>query len=88
MRQCQSCGMPLQTKDAGDCRGTEADGSLSETWCTLCYRDGAFIDPNCTLEQMQQIVEDALCEKGSNKAFRWLAVKQIPKLDRWKAPGS
>lgn len=80
--------MPLQTKDAGDCRGTEADGSRSDTWCTLCYRDGAFIDPNCTLEQMQQIVEDALCEKGSNKAFRWLAVKQIPKLDRWKAPGS
>lgn len=26
-KQCQSCGMPLQTKKAGDCRGTEKDGS-------------------------------------------------------------
>jgi len=85
MRQCQSCGMPLQTVAAGDCRGTETDGSVSDTWCTLCYRNGAFIDPNCTLEQMQQIVDDALREKGSNAAFRWLAKKQIPRLERWKS---
>lgn len=36
-KQCQSCGMPLQTKKAGDCRGTETDGSKSEKWCSLCY---------------------------------------------------
>jgi hypothetical protein len=85
MRQCQSCGMPLVTKDAGDCRGTEADGSPSETWCTLCYHEGAFIDPDCTLEQMRQIVDDALRAKGSNAAFRWMAKKQIASLKRWKS---
>lgn len=77
--------MPLQTKAAGDCRGTESDGSLSDTWCTLCYRDGAFIDPDCTLGQMRSIVDTALREKGSNKVFRWMASSQIPKLERWKS---
>ena len=84
VQQCQSCGMPLQTEKAGDCRGTEADGSRSETWCSLCFRDGAFIDPDCTLEQMQGIVETALREQGSNRAFRWMARRQIPTLARWK----
>lgn len=83
MKQCQSCGMPLQTSQ--DCRGTEADGSPSETWCSLCYRDGAFIDPNCTVEQMQQIVDTALRERGSHRAFREIAMKQIPSLARWRA---
>lgn len=84
-QQCQNCGMPLHTKKAGDCRGTELDGSPSELWCSLCYSQGEFIDPNCTLEQMQDIVEQALKEQGSNKIFRWLARKQIPTLGRWKA---
>ena len=83
VRQCQSCGMPLQTAEACDCRGTEVDGSRSEEWCSLCYRGGAFIDPDCPLEQMQAIVEAALRERGSNRAFRWMARKQIPTLARW-----
>ena len=49
MRQCQSCGMPLHTERAGDCRGSEVDGTRSERWCSLCYVDGAFVDPDCTL---------------------------------------
>lgn len=87
MKQCQSCGMPLHTAKAGDCRGTEADGSLSETWCSLCFREGAFIDPECTVDQMKQIVDAALQENGNNRVFRWLALKQIPKLQRWTSPG-
>ncbi len=31
-KQCQSCGMPLQTKKAGDCRGSELDGTKNEKW--------------------------------------------------------
>ena len=49
--------MPLRTKKAGDCRGSEADGSKSEKWCTLCYVNGNFVDPNCTLDQMIAIVD-------------------------------
>lgn len=42
-KQCQSCGMLFQTKKAGDCRGTEKDGSRSEKWCSLCYTNGEFV---------------------------------------------
>lgn len=85
-KQCQSCGMPLQTKQAGDCRGTEIDGSRSELWCSLCYQDGAFVGPDCTLDEMRKIVDDALREKGSGRVFRWLAASQLPRLARWKQP--
>lgn len=84
-KQCQSCGMPLQTKKAGDCRGRETDGSKSEKWCSLCYANGAFIMPDCTLEEMQQIVDKALSKNGSGRLMRWLAQKQLPTLERWKA---
>lgn len=83
-KQCQSCGMPLQTKDAGDCRGTEADGSPSEKWCMLCYKDGAFVGVDCTLEQMKELVDNALKEKGWSAPMRWLAKAQLPHLERWK----
>lgn len=83
-KQCQSCGMPLVTKKAGDCRGTESDGSKSELWCKLCYQKGAFVGPECTLEEMKKIVDDALIESGSGKMMRWLAQKQLPHLKRWK----
>jgi len=76
--------MPLQTKKAGDCRGTEQDGSKSEKWCMLCYKDGAFIGPDCTLEDMKKIVDDALIQNGSNKLMRWMAQKQLPRLERWR----
>ena len=84
-KQCQSCGMPLQTKKAGDCRGTEANGSKSEKWCKLCYENGKFIGPDCTLEEMRKIVDDALIKNGSGRLMRWMAQKQLPSLERWKA---
>lgn len=83
-KQCQSCGMPLITKEAGDCRGSEANGSLNEKWCSLCYKDGKFIEGGCTLDQMIEIVDRALKEKGSSSTLRWMAKKQLPRLERWR----
>ena len=82
--QCQSCGMPLWTERAGDCRGSEADGSPSAMWCSLCYADGAFVQPDCTLPQMLTIVDAALRENGSGRVVRWLAARQVPTLARWR----
>jgi hypothetical protein len=84
MQQCQSCGMPLQTKKAGDCRGTESNGSKSEKWCSLCYENGSFIGGDCTLEEMTQIVDKALKDQNAWFLMRWMAKKQLPKLERWK----
>jgi hypothetical protein len=76
--------MPLITKKAGDCRGTNADGSKSEKWCSLCFADGKFVGPDCTLEQMIEIVDKALREQNSSSVMRWMAKKQVPKLERWR----
>ncbi len=75
--------MPLHTKN-GDMRGTEKDGSKSEKYCVLCYADGAFIGPDCTLDQMIEIVDTALKADGRSSLMRWAARKQIPHLERWK----
>ena len=83
-KQCQSCGMPLQTKKAGDCRRTEKDSSKSEKWYSLCYQEGACIGSDCTLEEMRTIVDAALKNKGSSRIMRWMAQKQLPHLERWK----
>lgn len=45
---CGSCGMPLAREEDV---GTEADGSLSHDYCTYCYRDGRFVEPELTWEQ-------------------------------------
>ena len=84
MRQCQSCGMPLQSKKAGDCRGTEADGSKSEKWCSLCYSDGKFLSPNMSLTEMTTIVDDALRKEKVWFPMRYMAKRQLPRLERWR----
>lgn len=76
--------MPLRTARAGDCRGTDADGSLSDRWCSLCYRNGAFVDPGCTVQRMVDTVDTALREQGSGRLMRWLARRQVPRLARWR----
>ena len=76
--------MPLMTKRAGDCRGTEVDGTRSEKYCSLCYRDEKFVGPDCTLNDMRKIVDDALVENGSGRLMRWMAQKQMLHLARWK----
>ncbi|MBP6880945.1 zinc ribbon domain-containing protein [Candidatus Saccharibacteria bacterium] len=82
-KQCQSCGMPLKTNKAGDCRGTEADDSKSEKWCSLCFKNGSFTESDCTLDQMRVTVDTALGQQGSGRLMRWMAQKQLPKLERW-----
>lgn len=80
--QCQSCGMPLDRDPQGG--GTEKNGTLSKTYCSLCYRDGKFTGQDCTLQQMQGIVDEALKERGSGWLMRKIAVLQIPRLGRWR----
>lgn len=83
-KQCQSCGMPLHSKKAGDCRGSEKDGSKSEVYCKLCYEKGALIQPDMTLKEMETIVDNALIEAGWVRPLRWMAKRQLPTLARWE----
>jgi hypothetical protein len=73
--------MPI-TKDEDF--GTNADGDRNDEFCHFCFRDGAFVEPSVTLQQMidkcasmmkQMAVPDEQIEQ--TKTF-------IPMLKRWR----
>jgi hypothetical protein len=81
-KQCQSCGMPLED---GKKSGTESNGELSKTYCVLCYKDGAFISPDLTLNDMKKILDDTIGKEGlRGKFIAWMGKMQLPSLKRWK----
>jgi Putative zinc ribbon domain len=84
-RNCQSCGMPLKRDERGG--GTEADGSISHKYCSHCYRQGRFVQPDLTVEQMQERVRDKLREFHVPRFLAGFFTRGIPGLERWR-PGS
>ena len=79
--RCQSCGMPLNKDPKGG--GSESDGSLSSTYCSLCYEAGAFKHPNVSVQEFQAHCVAALTEKGMPRIVAWAFTRGIPKLGRW-----
>jgi len=80
-RNCQSCGMPLKKDPKGG--GTEADGSHSAMFCSLCYENGNFRQPDITAEEMKVFVKEKLKEMGlPGFLANWMS-RGIPKLKRW-----
>ena len=78
---CQSCSMPLKKDPAGG--GTNADGSRSQKYCSLCFEQGKFRNPDFTVEQMQAFCVDKLAEKGMPRFLAWVLTRNLPKLERW-----
>jgi hypothetical protein len=82
-KNCQSCGMPLKRDEEHG--GTEADGSRSGMYCSHCYRQGGFVLPDLTVEQMQQRVRQKLTEFHLPGLLAGYFTRGIPKLERWRA---
>lgn len=80
---CQSCSMPLAKDPQGG--GTNADGSKSTTYCSLCYRDGAFTQPGFTVKEMQDFCIEQLSKQGMPRVMAWVFTRSIPRLERWRA---
>ena len=80
---CQSCGMPM-SKDPQN-GGTNSDGSKSTDYCSLCYKDGAFLDGCKTAKEMQDFCVKKMNEDGMPKFMAWFFTRGIPKLSRWSA---
>lgn len=78
---CQSCGMPLSKDPQGG--GTEQDGSRSTRYCSHCYQNGTFTEPNMTAEQMQQRVYHKLRDMHFPGFIGKMLINNIPKLERW-----
>lgn len=79
---CQSCGMPLD-KDK-KIAGTEADGSLSEMYCSHCYENGKFTSPDITVIEMREIVTNKIIEMNLPKFVAKFLTRNTYKLKRWK----
>ena len=81
-KNCQSCSMPLKKDEKGG--GSNADGSLSKMYCSFCYENGSFINPDMTVNEMQELVKIKLKEIRFPGFLADIFTKGIPKLERWK----
>ncbi|NMH28894.1 zinc ribbon domain-containing protein [Flavobacterium silvaticum] len=81
-KNCQSCGMPLRKSPNGG--GTNADGSISTTYCSHCFENGSFTRPDVTADEMQQIVIGKMKEMKIPGFLAKFFAKGVPNLRRWK----
>jgi len=60
---CQSCGMPMFRDQNGG--GTEMDGvTRSIEYCSRCYKDGKFTEPDLTVDEMIARIQERLRSEG------------------------
>jgi hypothetical protein len=79
---CQSCGMPLLSPSD---HGTESDGTASAQYCTYCYQNGTFTEPDATVGQMAEkagAIMSQMFEMPPDKAKEFSKM-QIQNLFRW-----
>jgi hypothetical protein len=81
---CQSCSFPLNKDEKGG--GSDADGSISPDYCSMCYENGKFLSPKeiDTADKMQKFCIQEMKKDGMNGLLAWILTRGIPKLDRWK----
>ena len=72
--------MPLKKDPEGG--GTEKDGSRSKKYCSYCYENGAFVNPDMTADEMQVLVKGKLKEMGFPGFLAGMFAKRTPKLER------
>lgn len=82
---CQSCGYPLKKDEKGG--GTEADGSISTLYCSMCYDKGQFLSPPevDSAEKMQEFCIREMKKDGINGLLAWVLTRGIPRLERWNS---
>ena len=80
---CQSCTMSLKTLDD---KGTEADGTRSDDYCSSCYEAGDFVEPEITMKEMieQSISSTAKDLDISIEEARKYLKSLFPTLKRWR----
>ena len=81
-KNCQSCGMPLKRDEKRG--GTNADGTISLMYCSHCYLEGKFTQPNITVDEMKSRVKSKLKEFGFPGILTGIFARNIPTLVRWR----
>jgi hypothetical protein len=82
-KNCQSCGMPLSKDAQGG--GTESNGARSSMYCSHCYQDGKFTQPDMTVDQMKSLVKGKMKEMRIPGLMSYFLTMGLPRLKRWAA---
>ena len=82
---CQSCTLPIDNMED---RGTEKDGSKSDMYCKYCYQNGAFTEPDMTLDQMMEIAETEMKKQNLPESIIQQSMNMLPRLKRWQSSPS
>lgn len=83
---CQSCGMPM--KD--EFNSTNQDGTVNDTYCCYCYKDGQFTSDVTMDEMIDHCIKylDEYNGASETKFTKEEAIAQMkqyfPTLLRWK----
>ncbi len=66
--------------------GTNSDGSISEKYCSMCYKNGQFLMPPeiDTAKKMQKFCIQEMKKTGMNSILAWVLTRGIPRLEKWK----
>ena len=81
-KNCQSCGMPMkQDPNKG---GINSDGTKSLKYCSYCYSNGKFTQPDFTVDEMKNFCKCKMKEMGFPGFLTGIFTSGIPKLERWK----
>ncbi|MFH0395591.1 zinc ribbon domain-containing protein [Streptococcus sp. A34] len=82
-----SCAMPLNLHGL-DVRGSEKDGTKSSIYCSYCYVNGRFVEPDISFEEMLAKGKTAISNGQGNALVKWLMKASYPmmlkKTKRWK----
>ncbi|NMM61850.1 transcriptional regulator [Clostridium sp. P21] len=80
-KYCQSCGMPMNE----EVYGTEINNEKNKEYCIYCYENGAFTQPDLTMEQMIDACMPFMKDKGMDEnEARNLMKNCLPALKRWR----
>ncbi|MGR3742012.1 zinc ribbon domain-containing protein [Companilactobacillus sp. DQM5] len=75
---CQSCGMPLTVDNV-------AEGS--NKYCNLCFKNGEFIEPNITFQEIKERGLNGISESNDSLLKKFILKLTFPmmlkKLERW-----
>jgi hypothetical protein len=74
--------MPLSKDPLGG--GTNANGSRSGEYCSHCFGQGVFTQPNITAEEMKVLVEGKLRSMHFPGFLARRFAKEVPTLRRWR----
>ncbi len=81
-RRCQSCTYPLHNPEE---YGTNADGTWNTDYCIYCWKDGAWVKPDETVQGIIDYTIPFMTSPAfSKEQAREYLEKLVPTLKRWK----